>query len=79
MDVKFATSSPVALSGPGNHSITASSIGRWPTSLSSTRVAIRGDGNLPASAVTTFPASGPETRTRAIALGSRPDDNAKMV
>ena len=26
-----------------------------------------------------FPACGPETRTMAIALGGRPDDNAKMV
>ena len=26
-----------------------------------------------------FPACGPETRTNAIALGGRPDDNAKMV
>ena len=42
-------------------------------------VAIRGDGNLPARAVTIFPACGPETRTKAIALGGRPDDNAKMV
>jgi hypothetical protein len=42
-------------------------------------VAIRGDGNLPASVVTIFAACEPETRTNAIALGSRPDDNAKMV
>jgi len=34
---------------------------------------------LPASAVTIFPACGPETRAKAIALGSRPDDSAKMV
>jgi len=34
---------------------------------------------LPASAVTIFPACEPETRTKAIALGGRPDDNAKMV
>ena len=74
-----ATSSPVALAGPGNHNTTASSIGRWPTSLSSARVAIRGDGIFPTSAVTTFPACGPETRTMAIALGGRPDDSAKMV
>jgi hypothetical protein len=42
-------------------------------------VAIRGGGILPASAVTTGPACGPDTRTMAIALGGRPDDNAKMV
>ena len=42
-----ATSSPVALAGPGNHSTTASSIGRWPTSRSSARVAVRGDGIFP--------------------------------
>jgi hypothetical protein len=34
---------------------------------------------LPASAITIFPACGPETRTKAIALGGRPDDSAKMV
>jgi hypothetical protein len=78
MDVKFRDVFS-ALAGPGNHSTTASSIGRWPTSRSSPRVAIRGDGNLPARAVTIFPACGPDTRTKAIALGSRPDDNAKMV
>ena len=39
----------------------------------------RGAGSLPASAVSTGPACGPETRTMAIALGGRPDDSAKMV
>jgi len=36
-------------------------------------------GFLPPSAVNADPSCGPETRTMAIALGGRPDDNAKMV
>jgi hypothetical protein len=36
-------------------------------------------GILPPSAVNTGPACAPEIRTMAIALGGRPDDNAKMV
>ena len=54
----------MALAGPGNHSTTASSIGRWLTSRSSTRVAILGVGSLPASAVKTVPACGPDTLGR---------------
>jgi hypothetical protein len=42
-------------------------------------VAIRGTGILPARAVKTAPAPGPDTRTMAIALGGRPEDKAKMV
>jgi hypothetical protein len=42
-------------------------------------VAIRGNGILPARAIKTAPAPGPDTRTIAIALGGRPEDNAKMV
>src|SRR5438270_13531112 len=72
-------SSPVALAGPGNHSTTESSIGRPAASRSSRRLACLGAGRLPASTLNTAPACGPETRTTAIALGGRPDDNAKMV
>ncbi len=39
----------------------------------------RGVGILPASAESTGPACGPETRTMAMALGARPLDSAKMV
>jgi hypothetical protein len=42
-------------------------------------VAIRGAGVFPASALSTAPASGPDRRTIAIALGGLPDDKAKMV
>jgi hypothetical protein len=69
----------VALAGPGNHSTTASSIGCRLASRNSTRVAILGVGSLPASEVIAVLACGPETRTMAMALGGRPDDNAKMV
>jgi hypothetical protein len=48
-------------------------------SRNKTRVAVRAVGTLPASLVRVAPASGPETRTIAIALGTRPDDNAKIV
>ena len=46
---------------------------------SSARVAIRGGGILPASEVSVLAASGPDTRTTAMALGARPDESAKMV
>jgi hypothetical protein len=59
--------------------MTASSIS-WPSaSRNKARVAVRGDGTLPASEVSAAAACDPDTRTMAIALGARPDDSAKMV
>ena len=42
-------------------------------------VASLGDGSRPASDFSARPASGPDTRTIAIAVGGRPEDRAKMV
>ena len=62
-----------------NQSTTASSIGCRRHPASSTRVAARAGGILPPKALNSGRPCGPEIRTMAMALGNRPDDNAKMV
>ena len=75
-----ATSSPVSLRGPGNHSASASSM-ISPDCGSRTRAseAWRGEGRRPISACNAAPARGPEMRITAIAAGGRPEERAKMV
>ena len=76
-----ATSSPVAEAGPGNHKTTASSMGS-PDASAEQRACRQARGGKRFSSQgrpQAPPASGPDTRTMAIAVGGRPEDRAKMV